>query len=147
MFIKLQPDQVVLFWEIIRHGLTVAYRIPKDVQQDFAIGTLVSLLSGMSQAWIGYSLDEEGNKRLTGVITSRIVDDMYQGIKYLYIGGTYGYRRISPELYAEGIKALEEFAKANGCKAIVTEYSSRRMKEVVLSAGFEEHVTLVRKVL
>lgn len=147
MFIKLQPDQVPLFWEAIKHGMITVYKIPEDLKQDFAIGALTGLLSGMSQAWVGYDLDEEENKILRCIVTTKIIDDKYRGIRYLHIDSLYGYRTMPEGMPAEAFGVLEEYALANDCKAVSAEYSIKRVEDFLMSSGYEKHVTIARKFL
>lgn len=146
MIIKLQPDQVPLFWDLIRHGVINAYKIPKEFQQDFVINYLKNLLSGMYQCWVGYEV-KDGVKKLTAIQCTRIVDEKEYGIKTLALIGIYGYRLIPEEMIKEVSEALEEFAKSNGCNVMVTEYSSKRVENILNQMGFEKHITVIRKVL
>lgn len=147
MFIKLQEHEVPSFWELIKYGMIAVYKIPEEFQQDFAISTLVNLLSGMSQAWIGYDLDDEGVKRLQCVVTTKIVEDDIYGIRRLHIDSLYGYRTVSDHVPTEGFKCLDEFARANGCQAVTAEYFFDKAKEVLTAHGFEYHTTVCRKIL
>jgi len=147
MFIKLQPDQVVLFWETIKHGMIMVYKIPEHLQQDFALNALTNLLSGMSQAWVGYDLSEGGDKVLRCTVTTKIVNDKHRGIRYLHVDSLYGYRSMPEGMPAEAFKILEEFARANECKAVTADYSKKRVEEFLFSSGYEKHITTCRKFL
>ena len=146
-FIRIQPDQVPIFWELIRTGMTIVYKIPDEYQQDFAIHALTNLLSGASQAWVGFDLDDEGVKRIQCVVTTKIVEDTYYGIRRLHIDSLYGFRKVSPDVPVQGFKCIEEFAKANGCQAITAEYFFDKAKEVLTAHGFEDHISVCRKIL
>ena len=139
MFIKLQPDQVPLFWEMIRHCVIQAYKIPKKFQQDFGIKYLENILSGLCQAWIGYKLDKEGKKRINFIFTTKIIDEKYNGVKILGIDSLYGFRMVSVASMDEVYKNFEIYAKANNCHGIVTDYSSERVKQFLDSQGFETY--------
>jgi len=146
-FIKLQEDQVFLFWDLIRAGMIAVYKIPDKHQQDFAINALTNLLSGTAQAWIGFDLDDEGIKRIQCVVTTKMVEDTYYGIRRLHIDSLYGYRKVSPDVPSQGFKCIEEFARANGCQAITAEYFFDKAKEVLTANGFEDHISVCRKIL
>lgn len=147
MFIKLQPDQVSIFWEMIKHGMINSYKIPREFQQDFTLKALEHLLSGLSQCWIGYQLDDDGNKRIHFIMTSKIVDEKYYGVRVLFIDSLYGFRLMSEKMVSEIYKGMSEFAKANNCQIMAAEYSSKRVEEFLLSQGFEIHRTTCRKFL
>lgn len=147
MVIKLQPDQVVLFWDLIKHGVINAYKIPHEYQLDFTNKYLEKLLTGLYQCWVGYEIDEEGVKRITAIQCSRIIDEKEYGIRTFALIGVYGFRLISPALEDDTFEKLEEFARANGCNVMVTEYSSKRIGDMLAKHGFEKHITVSRKIL
>lgn len=147
MFIKLQPDQVPLFWDMIRHGVIQSYKIPKEFQQDFANKYLENLLLGMYQAWVGYNVDEDGNEKLHAIVCSKIVDEKEYGVRTLMLIGVYGFRLITDELIDEALKQFEKYAKANNCNVIATEYKLKRVEDILTRMGFEKHITVSRKIL
>lgn len=144
MMLKLQPDQVALFWDLIRKGTISAYSIPKKFQQDFAIGYLKSLLSGLYQAWVYF---EDESRKIIAIMCTRIIDEREHGVRTLALIGLYGLRLISEEAVDEALETLEKFAKANGCSVIITEYSSKRVESMLLTRGYEKHITVARKPL
>jgi len=145
MIIRLQPDQIVLFWDMIRKSMIESNKVPKEFQQDYAINVLTKFLSGMLQAWVGYKVDEEGVKKLHTVFASSIVDEKHHGVRILNAEAIYGFRLIDEELLIEIYIKMEEFAKANNCTVLSADYSFNRVKDILLSAGFEEHKTICRK--
>jgi len=147
MFIKLQPDQVGLFWEMIKQGIISSYRIPKEYQQNFAVKSLERLLSGLSQAWIGYKIDEDSNKRIHYILTTEIVDEKHYGVRYLSIESLYGLRLIAQEELDEMYKGLKEFALGNKCNVMMTSTFGKRAEDMLVSLGFEKHKVISRKVL
>ena len=145
-FIKLQADQVFLFWDIIKHGVIQAYGIPQEHRQSFAVKYLEKLLTGLSQAWIGFE-EEEDKKKISGVVSTKIIQEEDYGVRILMIDALYGFRLISKELLDVAITAFESYAKANNCDAIVAEYSLKRVGDMLAHMGFEEHRTISKKVL
>lgn len=147
MFIKLQPDQVTHFWEPIKHGMIEANKIPEESQQDFTLKALEHLLSGLTQCWIGFQIDDNGNKKLSFIMTTKIVDEKHHGIRVFSINTLYGFRLISEELVSEINDKLSGFAKANNCNVIAVETNVKRVKGFLISQEFEEHSTIYRKFL
>jgi len=145
MFIKLQPDQVPLFWEMIRHCVIQAYKIPKKFQQDFGIKYLENILSGLYQAWIGYKLDKEDKKRINFIFTTKIIDEKYYGDRVLNIDSLYGFRMVSIASMDEVYKNFKIYAKANNCNGIIADYSSKRVKQLLDSHGFETYKSSCRR--
>lgn len=147
MFIRLQPDQVTLFWDMIKQGMISSYKIPRKFQQDFAINALEQLLSGLSQAWIGFKFDEENNKKIHFIMTSKIIDEKHYGVRSLHIDSIYGFRLISEDMTSEIYEGMNEYAIANNCDIMTAEYSSKRVKHFLESHGFEDHKTTCRKIV
>lgn len=147
MFIKLQPDQIAHFWELIRHGLITSYKIPNEYQHDFSLKYLESLLLGLMQAWLGFMIDEEGNKRVHVTLTTKIVDEKYYGTKCLFVDSLYTFRPITDEIVKAVENAVVPFAKANGCNMIAAEYTSNRERDYLLSNGFEYYKSVARRLL
>lgn len=147
MIIRLQPDQVVLFWDLIKQGVITAYKIPKDFQQDFANNYLEKLLTGMYQCWMGFEYDDEGKKKLIGFQCTKIMEEHEYGVRTLSLVGLYSLRLISKSMMIDMFDNLEKYALANGCNVIVAEYSVDRVGNILSEFGFEKHITVVRKVL
>lgn len=147
MLIKLQPDQISLFWDMIRQTMLSVYKIPRKFQQSFATKILELLMSGLSQCWLGYVMDGDGEKKLHYIMVTKIVDDSQYGIRILVIDTLYGFRFISDKLVDEGIDLMEEYARANKCDAMAAESLGDRPREMLMRRGFEEHQVVYRKFL
>lgn len=145
MFIKLTSSQVPAFWELYKQSLIVSNNVPKKYQQDYAVRELEKLLSGLSQAWMGYIIDEDGNKRIQYTLTSRIVYENYKGIRVLYLSSLYRYGGIDTDMLGEAYKHVEKWAKSRGCKAIVVEYTLDVMGEYLADHGFETYLKTSRR--
>ena len=144
MIIRLQPDQIVLFWDMIRKSMIESNKIHREYQQDYAISRLTKFLSGRLQAWIGYKVNEKGDKEIYTVFASSIVDEKHYGVRALNAEAIYGFRMIDEEVLMEMLIKMVEFAKANGCNALTADYSSNRVKDILLGAGLEVHRTVCR---
>lgn len=145
--IKLLPDQISLFWSLIKHGVVQAYRIPKEFQQDFTLKYLENLMLGLYQCWVGYVETEEGEKKLHAILCTRIIDEKEYGVRTLAIIGVYGFRLIPQDMIESASAKIEEFARANNCNVMVTEYESKRVEDILNTMGFEKHITVARKIL
>jgi len=147
MIIKLQPDQVTLFWDMIRASMIASNDVPRKYQQDYSINILTKFLSGKLQAWIGYKIDKEGNKLIHVLLVSSIIDEKHYGVKALNAEAVYGFRPLDEELINEIYLKMVEFAKANKCNVMTADYSIDRVKEILLNVGFEKHRTICKKFL
>lgn len=141
------PDQIPLFWNLIKHGVIQSYKIPEQFQQDFSLKYLENLLAGNYQCWVIYNLDEEENKRMVGILCTKIVNEIEYGVRTLMFIGIYGLRLITDEMIDDAIPTLEKFARANKCSVMATEYRLKRVGDILTRMGFEKHVTVSRKIL
>lgn len=144
MLIRLQPDQVTWFWGLIKQGIINAYKVPKDFQQDFTLSMLKKLLTGMSQCWLNYEMDDKDRKIHAIGITS-ILDEKDYGTRVLNIEALYGFRLISMDMMSDMYSSIEKFALANKCNVLASDYSTNRVKEFLDHLGFEKHRTICRK--
>lgn len=147
MFIKLMPDQVTYFWGSIKRGMIESYKLPKEFQQGFAIEELKNLLSGLSQCWISFQIDKEGSRKLDLIMTSKIIDDKYYGVKVLFVDSLYGFRLITDEIASEVYGVLEKFAISNSCRMISAMSPNKRIQGLMEDQGFEKYRTPYRKIL
>lgn len=147
MFIKLMPDQVTLFWGSIKTGMIKSYKVPKEYQQDFAIKSLERLLSSLAQCWVRFHIDNENNRILDLIMTSKIINIDHCGARVLFIDSLYGFNLITDEIASEVYSCLDRFALANNCHMISTENSNERLEELLLDQGFEKGNTVYKKIL
>ena len=145
MIIKLQPDQITLFWDMIKRCMIVSNDIPKEFHQDYANSILVKLLSGKLQAWILYKKNNEEKKLIHAIFITSIIDEKFHGIRVLGVEGVYGFRVLDDKLIQECYTKTEEFAKANGCNVLMADYTLERVKDILLSTGFKIHRTICKK--
>jgi len=144
-FIKLQVDQIYMFWSILKHAIIQTHKIPTEHQPAYSVKVLERLLTGMSQAWIGFELTEENEKKINFILITKIIDEKFYGIRTLLFESLYGLRLMTEELVLEAYKHLEKYAKENKCDVIVAEYSNRRVQGIMDTLGFEDHKTISRK--
>jgi len=144
MIVQLQPEQISGYWEAIKHSMITINRIPEVLQRDYAIKILERLLSGKLQCWVGYTINEEGERLINLIYTTSILGQDEWGFSVMSMETVYGFRRIPMEMYEEGISALKKFAKATGCEAIIGRTRSKRAREVMLANGFEEQHVVYR---
>ena len=145
MIINLQPDQVPLFWDLIKHSLIHARGIPKPYQQDYALVALEHSLLGDYQCWLSFDLDKDDNKILHCILVTSIINERIYGRRVLYVEALYGFRLISMEMMEDIYDGLKKFGLANDCVALVADYTNKRSKEFLMHLGFEEHSTTCRK--
>ena len=144
MLIRLQADQISLFWDNIKDGLVRSMKVPDKYIQTFAIAQLIGLLNGDMQAWVGYDLDGNGGKILNYTLTTKIIDEKHYGSRILVICSLGGIRPLEGSMIEEVHEPIYKFAKANKCNVIAAEYSSKRVEEILEAHGFKKFTSTAR---
>lgn len=147
MFIKLQAEQISLFWESIKYGMVESYKVPREFQQDFAIKSLENLLSGLTQCWVCYQLDGNGNRKLCLIMTTKIINEDDYGAKTLFTDSFYAPRPMTDDILTEAYNGLEAFAKANNCSTMSAELSIKELEDLLVSYGFKKSRSIYKKIL
>lgn len=120
MIIRLQPDQISAFWDMIKHGVRISNRqVPESQIAEFYNNTLACLMSGSAQCWVGVDQLEE-RRMLNGMMITEIKVDSITRERFLYHHTFYLYRAHSPEQVDEYFDVVKQFAKDNNCVAIHT---------------------------
>lgn len=123
MVIKMLPDQISKSWDIIRYGIMSVPSPIADVSPEGVRNILKNLVMGTVQCWASFERDElNGGDKINGFVLTTIAEDYVSGNKFLNIYDLFFTTTPKEELLEEGIKAIEEFAKANKCNKI-TAYS------------------------
>lgn len=114
MAIQLTPDQVPMFWEVIKYGSVNSDFVAEENRGTYLNRLLFLLLSSKAQCFI--RLDKE--RKLQSICITKIVVDEMTGSKGLFIKNVYSFQKFPIELWIEDFTALIELAKKEGCKSI-----------------------------
>ena len=144
MIIKLQADQVGIFWESIKYSMIQANKIPKELEQDFGNKMLEKALTGLIQCWMVYKEGDSG-KEVVALLTTRIIDNTDHGFKVLLLSTLSSFRLLTEELVSDAYNALEAYALANECSMLMAETSIDRVKDMAIKNGFEPVFTTLRR--
>ena len=134
MFVKLLPNQVVTYWKAIKFAAVKAEQVADGNKQLFLNRLLQDLLSSKAQCFV--RLDDD--RQIKSILITRIVLDGLTGERILFINTLYGFNYTPIEVWKEDYNDIEEFAKLNRCKKIVTWTSNSRICDIVTEIGFQE---------
>lgn len=146
MLIRLQPDQISLFWETIREGMIKSYQVPDKFAQDFAVHTLTRFLTGDLQCWMGYEERDE-RKYPQYFAATQIVNNEYFGTRSLWISGFYSLVPVTQEMLDALRDQITPYAKVNKCQVVLADYSNERIKRLLFDSGFEHYKSTARLML
>lgn len=118
MLVRLLPDQIARFWDIIKYA--VEESLPPVVSKDIdnMQNVLTGCLDGSLEVWASYSKKDNVTK-LEGIILTQFIFDRATKTKNLLIYCLYGYNQFSKDSWTSGIESLKKYAKAKGCSQIV----------------------------
>jgi len=134
MIIKILSVQVPQFWEAIKYTIRVAEALPENQLQPVYIEWLHDLLNDKAQCFISLSPE----RRLRGLILSKIVLDKVTGEKYIQLGSLYAWEQISNEEYVEACNIIAKLGRKEGCTHITARSSNPRVSEIASYLGFKE---------
>lgn len=141
MIIQLQPEQIVAYWDAVKHAVKIAHRIPVGKEQDTFNHILSQALSGKMQVWIGYE-EREGEKVMYGLGVTALVEDILVGGEMLLLHTLYAWRPIPEEMLSQMIPKLRDFAKESQVTRMITFTDNARLKEYYQSQGFSQDLSL-----
>ena len=137
--IQLQPEQVSLFWDALKHAVVQVYRVPVGRREEALNSALAELMSGKYQCWVMYDFDEEKQERRTyAVVVTSIVRHKLLGTDFLMVDAVYGFRKLNDEIIRDSFQSFVKFAENNGCNRVCCESSVSRVIQVVGELGFKE---------
>jgi hypothetical protein len=129
----LNPEEISLFWEIIKAGLedNLPYmEVEKDI---YTSRMFKSLLGGT--LFCAIHVVSEGVVDLMAIITPTF--DAISGVKNLLVYTIATYGEVSRESCLKGLAGLEEFAKKAGCNRICYYTENEELVHAVKDIGRE----------
>lgn len=148
MIIKLLPEQISKSWDLIRYGITSVPSPISDITPEGLRNILSHLLTGTVQCWAMFEVDtiNEGEK-ITGFVLTTIVDEPISGGKFLNIYDLFFVATPVIKDFEDGIKSIEEFAKANKCNKITAYSTVAGVISVADKLGFRSNCRFLIKEL
>lgn len=142
MLVKLLPDQISRFWDIIQYAIEESLPPIAGDDEDRMNKILMSLLGGKSQCWASYVKDGDV-PRFEGIVVTRILYDDVSDTRNLLIYCLYGYEKVSRSAWLNGLKTLVKFAASKNCYRIIGYTSEPFIVKTVERLGGEAKYTFV----
>ena len=147
MLIQLGPEQVGVFWDGIRHGITQVGRITgesEELKQARVNKALENILSGKYQCWVIYDGDGEERKFYAFVLTYVYKDHLTEE-ESLFVDTLYGFRPMNNEMVRDVGERLTEYARGIGCTRMRAITSNKRVVEIMSICGLQPEVQIYGK--
>lgn len=114
MLLQLLPRDITKHWEGISEAISKSLPPITSASKDRMTVILKSLIVGTMQCWVLHKPDG-----IYAVATTEFAIDPGSKTKNLLIFSLFSLRQISDELWIEGLKGLQKFAKVNSCETII----------------------------
>lgn len=118
MLVRLLPDQIAEYWELLEHAIEVALPPVVGESPDKMKHILENLLTGKMDCWASFKVENK-NIAIDGAMATMIVEDQMSGTRDLLIYSVYGIQDIARGSWAAGYETIKKWAKGNKCGRIV----------------------------
>jgi hypothetical protein len=136
MLIRLLPNQVANFWDIIKYAIEESLPPIAGSSKGRMNNILSSLLAEKIQCWAAYKRKKDSVKLEAIVLTKVQVDDITQ-TKHLLIYCLYSYSGIHRRALDDGFEALTKYAKSIDCQSITAYTSNEALVAICRTVGAE----------
>lgn len=117
--IKLLPDQISKFWDLIKYALEDSPPLTiGNINSSWINNLLVAALSGEIEVWISYEKEEK--IKLNGIVLTSFEIDKFVKEKSLLIYYLYTYGNTGIRPWIKGLKALAKYARSRNCSRIIS---------------------------
>ena len=136
MLVKLMPDQVARWWEVIQPAVEASLPPIAGSIKERRSKILSSLLSGRMHCWAVCTKDKSGKETIVkGIGTTTFVLDECSGAKSLLIYSAFANVKTEAEDWVDGFNTLTNFAKENKCDKIVAYTKNEKILHNAKQAG------------
>jgi hypothetical protein len=137
VLLKLQPEQIALFWDAISHAFVAAEAVPKHNQDKWLTGCLKNLMGGLSQCWVIYERKDE-QFHLYAIMVSQKINDPLSGEPVLMLGPLYGFRKMEDEMMIDAVGKISEYGWSQRCVRIAVWTPHPRVQDWAIKCGFNK---------
>jgi len=142
MLIKLLPDQIAKFWDVIKYAIEESIPPIATWTPNMTNKILSSLLCGGAHCWISYIIEGE-QRKLEAVVVTKILYDDISDTRNLLIYCLSSYETNMGSSWLNGLKTLVKFATSKGCKNIVAYTDVPSIIKIVKKLGGETNQTFI----
>ena len=117
MLVKLLPDQISRYWQVISHAIEVAAPPIVHCSPNRMNNILQALLEDRMQCWLITEPNEDKGISILGLVVTTVTEDYCSGTKNLLVYALYSYsdRLIPKATWEDFYETLKKFGKSQGC--------------------------------
>lgn len=136
MILKLLPDQIDAYWDVIQHAWIQTNPPPPGVSiVEYLNVLLENLLSGGAAAWIVYDEPVPDEKRVIAIGVTQLKRESLTGVTNVLIQCLYGLRKLDNALAAEAFSDFLKYARNTGAVRVKLQTSVPRVVELAKLCG------------
>lgn len=138
MIIALQPAQISLMWDSIRHAFLQTNPPPPGVSEtEYANRVLVNLMNQKYQCWTICD-ERDGQRILIALGITTATKELLTDNNVLHIIGLYGFRRLPEQLAIHAFNDFLTYAKNTDCVKIIAHTKIPRVVELMKLVKFDK---------
>lgn len=97
------------------------------------------------QAWVITTDARVNGESILGLIVSRIIDGGVTGVNNLELYTITAFKHIPSELWEDGFKTLEKYARTKNCYRVVAYSDNKRVLDMADRLGWSSEYTFLTK--
>lgn len=142
MLVKLLPEQISRFWDVIRYALDNSPPLTTEVRyEDWINRILTSAMSGEIEVWASYRKEEK--LKFDGIALTSFELDKFIRVRSLLIYYVFAYGDTAKDTWVNGLKTLAEYAKSRRCTRVVAYSNVPEMIGIAEKLGGDTSVTFI----
>ncbi len=141
MLIKLLPEQISKFWDVVKYAIEESLPPIASDHPDKMNRILSSALSDEIGVWVSYTHGD--NTKIDAVILTKVNYDDASGSKSMLIYCLYGFRKVSEEIWHSWFDAVRKYAISRGCSRVVAYTDVPKVIEMAKSLGGNVDYTFI----
>jgi len=118
MLVRLLPDQIADYWELIKESINRSAYPLNELDSDKMNRILESLLVEKMQCWASVRVKDEVTT-IVAIATTTVIIDLWSNEKSLLIYSTYATEQTKKEDWMDAFATVSKFAKGKGCDKVI----------------------------
>jgi len=142
MVVKLEPDQIAEYWDMLKVAILGALPPTVSNNGDLANNILENMLAGGLDCWVVYN-DRSGIKKISLIATTTISDDLCSRTRNLLVYTVFGVTPATGKEWQEGFETLAKYGRSKGCSKIIAYTDVESIKKIARILGGDTRYTFI----
>ena len=142
MLVKLLPEQISKFWDVIKYAIEQSVPPIAGEHPNKMNNILMAALEGSIDIWASYRKDKNVNK-FEAIVVTEILYDVPTRTRNLLIYCVYGYSDIGEKSWIDGVRAIAKYAASKRCNRMVAYTEVPYIVDLVSRLGADTRYTFI----